>query len=65
MRQEINEQRLEFAELTRLVERLVVELKHQQENNAKDREMHELRLQNLLLRQERGLPPGQADDPNS
>ena len=58
MRQEINQQRLDFADLTRLVEKLIIELHHQQENAAKDREMQELRLQNIVLRQERGLPPG-------
>jgi hypothetical protein len=51
MRQEMNE-------LTRIVERLAFELQKDRENTERDREIQRLRLENILLRFERGLPPG-------
>lgn len=62
MRQEITQQRIEFIELTRLVERFVGEVQHERENARKDREIQELRLQNIVLRLERGLPPGEKQE---
>ena len=65
MQQEASDLRLEFGQLGRLVERLILELNHQKENAAKERENQELRIQLLLLRYERGLPPGNTEDNNS
>jgi hypothetical protein len=35
-----------------------VELQHDRQNAEREREMQSLRLENILLRFERGLPPG-------
>ena len=58
MRRDINQLRQEMNELTRIVERLAFEIQKDRENTARDREIQRLRLENILLRFERGLPPG-------
>lgn len=50
--------RQEMAALTRIVECIAVELNHDQANAQRDRGMQQLRLENILFRFERGLPPG-------
>lgn len=65
MRNEINQQRLEVVNLTRLIEHLILELKHQQENAAKERENQELRIQLMMLRHERNLSSGGSEDKKS
>ena len=62
VRNEMNQQRIEVVNLTRLVEHLILELKHQQENAAKERENQELRIQLMMLRHERSLPPGDIEN---
>src|SRR5579872_5600120 len=57
LRQEVNQLRQEMAALTRVVERLMVELQHDRRDAEREREMQRLRLENILLRFERGLPP--------
>jgi hypothetical protein len=45
-------------DLTRVVERLAFEIHKDRENAQRDREIQQLCLENILLRFERGLPPG-------
>ena len=47
-----------MSDLTRIVERMVFEMQKDRENAAREREIQQLRLENILLRFERGLPPG-------
>ena len=58
IRRDINQLRQEMNELTRIVERLAFEIQKDRESAARDREIQRLRLENILLRFERGLPPG-------
>jgi len=58
MRQDIAKMRQEVNDLTRIVERMGIELTHEHQNARRDREMQQLRLENILFRFERGLPPG-------
>jgi hypothetical protein len=54
------------TESMRLSERLLrveLELEHLREQQAAEREMFRLRLENLLLRYQRGLPPGGKEEP--
>lgn len=39
------------------LQRLVVEFQHDRQNAQREHEMQQLRLENILLRFERGLPP--------
>jgi predicted nucleic acid-binding Zn-ribbon protein len=65
VRQDIKALRLDFvhlrqemSDLTHVVERLTFELLKDRETSERDREIQRLRLENILLRFERGLPPG-------
>ena len=50
--------------LTERVLRLEMQLEHQKEQQAAERENFRLQLENLILRLQRGLPPGRsADEP--
>ncbi len=62
MSQEITQQRIEFVELAHYVDRLSSEMQHQRDNAQRDREIQELRLQNIVLRLKRGLPPGEEQE---
>lgn len=66
IRQDINRLRQEMGEVTRIVERLALEWQREHETAARDREILQLRLENTLLRFERGLPPGgHPDEPQT
>lgn len=41
--------------------RVELELQHQKEKQAAEREMFHLRLENLILRYQRDLPPGEKE----
>lgn len=58
---EIKELRQELKDLTAVVQRLAYEIHRVSENEAHEREKMALRLENELLKFERGLP---AADPN-
>lgn len=58
---EINAIRDELKELTAAVQRLAYELHRVRENEAHEREKMALRLENILLRSERRLPPGSLE----
>lgn len=62
MRRDIHQLRLEMNDLTRIVERLAFEIQKDRENAERDREIQRLRLENILLRFERGLPPGNKSE---
>ena len=51
-----------MSEWTHIVERLAFEIQKDRENAERDREIQRLRLENTLLRFERGLPPGSKSD---
>src|SRR5579871_164330 len=55
---DIKEQERTIKDLTAVVQRLAYELERQRENEIHEREKLTLRLENILLRSERGLPPG-------
>ena len=68
-KQDIGELRDDFKALSQkvdrlaeVVQRLAFEFQRDRENAAKDREIQRLRLENILLRFERGLPPGNPPD---
>jgi chromosome segregation ATPase len=65
VREEMNQIRYEFGALTRVVERLAIELQHDRENAAREREIQRLHLENILLRHEHGLPPSDQQDDSS
>ncbi len=50
--------RQEVAALARIVECPALALQHDRENAEREREIQQLRLENILLRYERGLTPG-------
>jgi septal ring factor EnvC (AmiA/AmiB activator) len=52
--------RLEVNNLTHVVERLATSIQQEQKNAENSREIYRLQLENVLLRFERGLPPGAA-----
>ena len=58
LREDVKAIRQELTALARVVERLIVEMQHDRQNAEREREMQTLRLENMLLRRERGLPPG-------
>lgn len=63
---EVRDIRQELTRLTLMVERLAVELNHDRQNAQRDHEMQQLRLENILLRFERTLPPApNTNDDNS
>ncbi len=51
----------ELKELTAAVQQLAFELRRVRENEAHEREKMALRLENILLRSQRGLPPPPGD----
>lgn len=50
------------AQLSERVLRLELQLQHQKEQQTTERENFRLQLENLVLRQQRGLPPGEQHD---
>ncbi len=58
LRQDFNQLRTEVNNLTLIVERLLLEMQHDRKNAENEREMQRLRLENIMLKFERGLPPG-------
>ena len=54
---ELKEQQHTLHDLATIVQRLVYEQVRQRENEIHEREKLALRLENILLRSERGLPP--------
>lgn len=58
LQQDFNRLSQEMNDLTRIVERFAFEIQKDRENTERDREIQRLRLENILLRFERGLPPG-------
>ena len=64
VRREVTELRDEVRALTQLIQEVKWEQRHDRELAARDRENLILRLENYLLRNERGLPsPGTDDKP--
>src|SRR5579871_1920722 len=59
---DIKEQERTIRDLTAAVQRLAFELERQRENEVHEREKLALRLENILLRSERSLPPGEQKD---
>ncbi len=57
LRQEIKEVNDKLDLLSDFVHRLALKFEHDRENAERDREIQRLRLENFLLRFERGLPP--------
>jgi len=55
--QQISQQKLEFAQLTHLVEQLMYQMKHTQERHESEQRQLLLEVENRMLRAERGLPP--------
>ena len=55
---DIKEQERTIKDLTTAVQHLAYELERQRENEAHERDKLTLRLENILLRSERSLPPG-------
>jgi len=54
------------AAFNRLSERVLkteLELQHQKEQQAAERENFRLQLENIILRSQRGLPPGEKQPP--
>jgi hypothetical protein len=43
--------------------RLEIQLDHQKEQQAKEREIFRLQLENTIMRMQRGLPPRDPDEP--
>ncbi len=62
VRQEMKELRDELRALTKVVQQIQWEQRHDRDIAARDRENLILRLENYLLRAERGLPPGNELD---
>jgi predicted RNase H-like nuclease (RuvC/YqgF family) len=60
LRQDYNRLREEAGQLTHIVERLAFELRKDRESADREREIQQLRLENILLRFDRGLPPGNS-----
>src|SRR5437763_1883957 len=60
-RLDLNELREDVIELSRTVELLSLQLQHDRQDAAREREMQQLRLENILLRFDRGLPPGSTE----
>jgi predicted nucleic acid-binding Zn-ribbon protein len=55
--EEIKELRQELKQLSEVVREVVYEIRRMKDNEAHEREKLALRLENMLLRSERGLPP--------
>jgi hypothetical protein len=64
VRQEVKDLREQVEQLTGVVRELAFELQRVKENEFHEREKMALRLENVLLRFERRLPPARQD-PNS
>lgn len=62
LQQADTEQDQRIDRLSEIVQRLLFELERDRDMNARDRENLLLRLENTLLRFERGLPPGSQKD---
>ena len=52
----------DFNKVSDRVLRLELQLQHQKEQQATERENFRLQLENLALRLQRGLPPGEQND---
>lgn len=61
---DIEKIRVELSTLTKTVERVIYEIRHDRDAAEKDREIVLLRLENQLLRFERRLPPP-TDNPQT
>lgn len=59
---ELHELREEFKQLSEAVRELYFEVRRMRENEVHEREKLVLRLENMLLRSGRGLPPGDDRD---
>jgi hypothetical protein len=51
-----------FNKLSERVLKLEIQLENQKEQQAAERENFRLQLENLMLRLQRGLPPGEASE---
>lgn len=58
VRQDIKDLNQKMDQLTAIVQRVAFEFERERDNAARDREIQRLKLENVLLRFERGLPPG-------
>src|SRR5204862_8058931 len=58
LRQEVKELNQKVDQLSLFVHRMAFEFQRDRENAERDREIQRLRLENILLRFERSLPPG-------
>lgn len=57
LHQDVKELNQKVDQLTELVQRLAFEFQRDRENAERDRQIQHLRLENILLRFERRLPP--------
>jgi hypothetical protein len=62
IRQELKQLGEEMRGLTTAIQQVQWEQRHDRDMAARDRENLILRLENYLLRAERGLPPGKEND---
>ena len=62
LRQEVKELSQKLDQLADFVRSLAFEFQRDRENAEKDREIQRLRLENILLRFDRGLPPVSKPD---
>jgi predicted RNase H-like nuclease (RuvC/YqgF family) len=58
VRQDIKDLNQKMDQLSAIVQRIAFEFERDRDNAARDREIQRLQLENVLLRFERGLPPG-------
>ena len=62
LRQELKEVNQKVDRLSEIVQRLAYEFQRDRENGASERKILLLEIENRFLRNERGLPPGDAKD---
>jgi hypothetical protein len=62
LREDVKALNQKMDRLSELVQRLAFEFQRDRENAARDREIQRLRLENIILRAERGLPPAGDQD---
>lgn len=62
IQQDFKRLRQDFQELSLLVDRLTIELEYDRKKAKAEIELQQLRMENMLLRHERGLPPSDGSE---